>query len=143
MHDGRWLLCYEDDASGFMTGYGVFDSAAAAATKNALKVLDEAIKNHGRPASIITDHGVRFYANKKEAGGRGESGFEKRLVELGIRQVLAGVGHPQISGKIERLHGEIQRKLHEFEAIMMRESGPMAVCAVVQLPLDAHVAERR
>ena len=26
---------------------------------------------------------------------------------------------------IERLHGEIQRKLHEFESIMMRKSDPM------------------
>ncbi len=122
MHDGRWFLCYEDDASRFVTGYGIFDNAT---TENALRVLDEAIKNHGRPASIMTDHGVQFYANEKEAKARGESGFEKRLVELGIRQILAGVGHPQTNGKIERLHGEIQRKLHEFEAIMMRKSDPM------------------
>ncbi len=28
--------------------------------------------------------------------------------------------HPQTSGKLERLRGEIQRKLPEFEAIMQR-----------------------
>ena len=122
MHDGRWFLCYEDDASRFVTGYGIFDNAT---TENALRVLDGAIKNHGKPASIMTDHGAQFYASKRGSGGNGGSVFERRLVELGIRQILAGVRHPQTNGKIERLHGEIQRKLHEFEAIMMRKSDPM------------------
>ena len=80
MHDGRWFLCYEDDASRFVTGYGVFGSAT---TENALRVLDGAIKNHGRPASIMTDHGAQLYASEKEAKEFGESGFEKRRVELG------------------------------------------------------------
>ena len=51
--------------------------------------------------------------------------FEKRLAELGIKQILAGLRHPQTNGKLERLHGEIQRKLPEFEAIMMRKSDPV------------------
>ncbi len=37
---------------------------------NALKVLDEAMQNHGRPASIMTDHGSQFYANEKQ-GAKG------------------------------------------------------------------------
>ena len=32
--------------------------------------------------------------------------------------------HPQTNGKLERLHGELQRKLPEFEEIMMRKSDP-------------------
>ena len=35
------------------------------------------------------------------------------------------IHHPQTNGKLERFHGEIQRKLHEFEDIMMRKSDPM------------------
>ena len=54
-----------------------------------------------------------------------ESVFEKRLVELGIKQILAGVRHPQINGKLARPHGEIQHKMSEFEAIMMRKSDPV------------------
>ena len=53
LDDGRWFLCYEDDASRFVTGYGVFEHATA---ENALAVLDRAIKDRGRPASIMTDH---------------------------------------------------------------------------------------
>ena len=122
MHDGRWFLCCEDDASGLVTGYGIFDNAT---TENALGVLDRAIKYHGKPASVMTDHGAQFYASKRGSGGSDGSGFEKRLAELDIRQILVGVRHPQTNGKVERLHGEIQRKLHEFEAIMMRKSDLM------------------
>ena len=56
---------------------------------------------------------------------KGASDFEKRLVGLEIHQILARVKHPQTNGKLERLHGEIQRKLPEFEAIMMRKSDPV------------------
>ena len=122
MHKDRWFLCYEDDASRFVTGYGIFDNAT---TENALHVLEQAIKDHGKPASIMTDHGSQFYANEKESAKRGKGEFEKKLVELEIRQILAGVNHPQTNGKLERLHGEIQRKLPNFEGIMMRTSDPM------------------
>ena len=113
LDDGRWFLCYEDDASRFVTGFGVFREAT---TENALKVLDEAIKNHGRLASILTDRGTQFYATESEAKKKGASKFEQRLVELDIKHILARVRHPQTNGKLERLHGEMQRKLRRFEA---------------------------
>ena len=37
-----------------LPGNCVFEHAT---TRNALIVLDEAIKNHGKPAAIMTDHG--------------------------------------------------------------------------------------
>ncbi|MCE2508452.1 MAG: integrase core domain-containing protein [Nitrosopumilaceae archaeon] len=73
----------------------------------------------------MTDHGSQFYANEAETRRRGASEFEKRLVDLGIRQILARVKHPQTNSKLERIHGEIQRKLPEFEAILMRTSEPI------------------
>ena len=112
LDDGRWFICYLDDASRFVTGWDVFKQAT---TGNALKVLGQAIADHGKPASILTDHGSQFYANGSEQKKKGTSLFEERLVELGIRHILARVGHPQTNGKLERLHGEIQRKLHFFK----------------------------
>ena len=44
---------------------------------------------------------------------------------MGIHQILARVKHPQTNGKLERLHGEIQPKLPEFEAILMRKRDPI------------------
>ncbi len=110
LDDGRWFLCYEDDASRFVTGYGMFDNAT---TENALRVLDQAIRNHGKPAAVMMDHGSQFYADEKESQKKDASKFEKRLVELGIKQILA-VGRQQTNGKLKRLHGEIQRKLPEL-----------------------------
>ena len=57
--DGRWLIAYEDDASRFITGYGMFSSATSA---NALRVLRKATKGHGKPASVMADHGARSCA---------------------------------------------------------------------------------
>ena len=112
LDDGRWFLCYQDDASRFVTAFGVFEEATS---KNALAVLERAIRNHGKPASILTDRDSQFYATESEAKRKGVSMFEQRLVELGIRHILARVNHPQTNGKLERLHGELQRNLRHFD----------------------------
>ena len=80
-----------------------------------MAVLEEAVKRHGKPASILTDHGSQFYANESKARKRGE--YKKKLVEMGIRQILARINHPQTNGKLERFHGELQRKLHRFKDV--------------------------
>ena len=112
LYDRRWFIAYMDDASRFIVGFGIFDEAT---TENALKVLESAIKMHGKPAQILTDHGSQFYANEKEATKRGESDFEKKLVEFDIKQVLARIRHPQTNGKLERFHSEIEQHLDSFE----------------------------
>ena len=111
LDDGRWFIAYQDDASRFIVGYGVFEEATG---KHAIKVLKEAISRHGKPASVLTDHGSQFYANEKESAARGEAMFEKELVALGVRHILARVNHPQTNGKLERFHGELQRRLPNF-----------------------------
>ncbi len=113
--DGRWFLCYQDDASGFIVSHGVF--AEATTTDNALAVLQEAIARHGRPASILTDHGSQFYANQSEYKRKGASQFEQELVKLEIKHIMARVNRPQTNGKLERFHGEIQRKQKWFGTI--------------------------
>ena len=65
--DGRWFLRHGDDASRFVTGYGAFEHAAA---ENALPVLEQAIKNRGKPASIMTDHGSQFCAKLQKQRGK-------------------------------------------------------------------------
>ncbi len=113
LDDCRLFLCCEDDASRFVTGYGMFEHTT---TENALTVLEEAIKNHGKPVSLMTYCGSQFYVNASEAKRetcpvwvgcpvwassstpmpqrqREEASvFEKRRANLGIKQILAGVG---------------------------------------------------
>ena len=52
--------------------------------------------------------------------------FEKRLNALGIRYILARVAHPQTNGKLERVQGELQRKLCLFHEV----AGRPGVCLV-------------
>ena len=91
-----------------MTGHGVFEHAT---TENALLVLEEAIEKHGKPAAILSDRGAQFYANASEKKKKGISKFEKKLAELEIKHIVARPRHPQTNGKIERLFGELERKL--------------------------------
>ncbi len=57
----------------------------------------------------------QFYANDAETRKRDESTY-KNPVDLDIRHILARLKHPQINGKMEWLHGEIECNLHRFEA---------------------------
>ena len=136
LDDGRWFIAYQDDASRFITGYGVFGHAT---TENAIAVLKEAVRNHGKPASVLTDHGSQFYANASEVKRKGDSEYEKKLVELEINQILARVNHPQTNGKLERLHGELQRKLHEFEDVA---GPPGTACPVGGQKIEADPVAR-
>ena len=72
LYDGRWFLCHEDDASR-CDRMGAFKEVT---TENAIIVLEGAIKRHGKPAYIMTDHGSQFYANEAEARKKGESAYE-------------------------------------------------------------------
>ena len=94
-----------------MTGFGVFDEAA---TEHAVRVPHKAIAGYGKPAPILSDHGSQFYANASECMGMGESEFEKDLVRLDIKHILARVRHQQTNGRLGRFHGEWQRKLPPF-----------------------------
>jgi putative transposase len=109
-----WLIAYLDDASRFIVGYGVFPEATS---EHAVEVLKEAVRKHGKPASILTDRGVQFYA--VEAGDRlkGLTVFERYLIENGIRQVLGRVSHPQTNGKVERFFKTVKDKLPRFGSV--------------------------
>ena len=63
LDDGCWFISYEDDASRFVTGWGVFDEATA---EHAMEVLDQAITKHGKPKSILSDRGSQFYTTGSE-----------------------------------------------------------------------------
>ena len=104
----RWFIVYENYAARHLPAYGVFKEAA---TANALAVLHVGIARHGRPASIMTDHGSQFFANEAEGRRHGQAAFEADLERPGIRHVAARVRHPQTNGKIERVRKEIERHL--------------------------------
>lgn len=55
---------YMDDTTGVITGYGVFDRTSSVA------IIHGIIKNSGRLASILSDHGPNFHSNWMGSGQR-------------------------------------------------------------------------
>ena len=51
------VILFEDDASRFITGYGVFGNAT---TENTISVLEKALQGYGIPKQLMTDHGTQF-----------------------------------------------------------------------------------
>jgi len=57
-----------------VVGYGTF---AEATSEHSVEVLREAIGKYGRPASILTDRGIQFYAVEARDRLKGLTAFEK------------------------------------------------------------------
>lgn len=72
-------------------------------------VLWRAFGEFGLPESILCD-------NAFGPRGLGMSELEMRLIRLGIRPIHGRPYHPQTQGKVERLHGTIERELFRFKA---------------------------
>ena len=108
------LTVYEDDASRYIVGHGLFKDATS---KNSVEVLKEAIVRYGKPKSILSDRGVQFYAVEADAREKGLTEFEVFLTRNQIRYILGRVSHPQTNGKVEKLFDEIGRKIKFFNSI--------------------------
>lgn len=115
--DSRWkgkqLIAYEDDASRFIVGYGVFDSASS---ENSTSVLDECISKYGKPASILTDNGSPFTTNP-DTIQNAPTIFEHYPMKHKIKHVLSRVHHPQTNGKVEKFFDIFERKVKFFSSI--------------------------
>ena len=117
--DSRWrnlyLICYLDDASRCITGFGVYQNATA---DNTVRVLNKAIKMFGAPKQILSDHGTQFTSTRKsEKGDTKLTLFEEELDKRGITHLLARVNHPQINGKLERFFGTFESEIDHFDDI--------------------------
>ena len=109
---GRWPVAYWGDDSRRIAAFRVVMGAAAA---NATAALHEGMARHGRPASIMTDHGSRFLANEAEGPGAG-----RRPSRPGPGARARGTSWPgsPIPGRTagSRFHRTVRRRPGEFEA---------------------------
>lgn len=72
-------------------------------------VLWDIFGEFGLPEAILCD-------NAFGAKGLGMSHMEMWLIQLGIHSIHGRPRHPQTQGKVERLHGTIDRELFRFKA---------------------------
>jgi len=115
--ENKHFIPYEDDASRFIVGYGLFQNATA---ENSSKTLSEAVNRYIKPKQVMSDHGVQFTTNERNGCPNPKPNeFEKKLIELGIQQVLARVNHPQSNGKVERFIQTIRKLKNHFGSYEM------------------------
>jgi putative transposase len=103
---GKQIMAYIDDASRKVVGKGKFDNAT---TENALSTLDNAIKKHGKPVEVMTDHGSQFCTDEEKVFK-----FREELTKRGIKHIMAAVKRPQSNGKIERWFGSTEKLYYHF-----------------------------
>lgn len=80
--------------------HGMFEHATSPLS---VEVLDRAIREHGKPKSMLDDRGSTFYAVESEARKKGLTEFELYLMSNHIEQILSGRRHPETNGKLEKL----------------------------------------
>ena len=114
LKDRRKLIIYEDDASRFITGYGIYNEATL---ENALEVFLKALR-HGKPKQLLSDNGSQFRFNERfDAPLDIENRFQKKLKLFGVKQVFTRPNHPQCNGKLEKLNHTIEKLTRHFGSI--------------------------
>ncbi len=71
----------------------------ALTSQYSVDILARAIREHGRPKSILSDHGSTFYAVEAREREKDLTEFERYLLRNHIRQILGRVNHPQTNGR--------------------------------------------
>jgi putative transposase len=106
------IILFEDDASRFITGFGVFKNANM---ENSNQILHQAILTYGRPKQMMTDHGPQFTSiPRKSCPDPKENMFQQLLKQHGILHIKARVKHPQSNGKVERVGQTIEQLRKHF-----------------------------
>jgi putative transposase len=108
------IILFEDDASRFITGYGVFTNANI---ENSNQVLNKAISNYGIPKQMMTDHGTQFTSLPRETClDPQQNKFQQLLKQYQIIHIKARVKHPQSNGKVERAGQTIEQLRKHFSS---------------------------
>lgn len=102
--NGKQLILFEDDATRFIVGYGLFDSATA---ENALQVYAVAVQKYGVPRQLLSDNGSHFCNTHDNRDARHV--FHRGVVSSGCEHIFTRPAHPQCNGKLERLNHTIKQ----------------------------------
>lgn len=106
LEEKEQLLSYIDDASRFIVGYGIFESAT---TENALEVFKTSVESHGIPKQVMTDHGSQFCSDEEKVFK-----FSETLESMGVEHIMAKIKRPQSNGKEERWFSTIKKLYYHF-----------------------------
>jgi transposase InsO family protein len=107
---GTGPLSVQDDFSRFLL---VLKHLGSTQLKGVQLTLQATFESCGLPEFLLIDHGTPWY-NSWNPWGWTE--LTVSILRQGIRIVLSGVRHPQTQGKVERMHGALQRAISKRKA---------------------------
>lgn len=77
------------------------------------QLLEGAFTDYGLPDMLLIDHGTPWW-NAQSPWGMTE--LTVWIMRLGVRLTYSGICHPQTQGKVERMHGALQRAIRKRKA---------------------------
>jgi transposase InsO family protein len=92
-HERLYLTAFMDDHSRFLVSFVLAHHQKGSLV---LEALERGVASFGVPQEVLTDQGRQYTA------WRGETLFEERLRQHGIRHIKSRPQHPETLGKIER-----------------------------------------
>jgi transposase InsO family protein len=92
-HERLYLTAFMDDHSRFLVSFVLAHHQKGSLV---LEALERGVASFGVPQEVLTDQGRQYTA------WRGETLFEERLRQYGIRHIKSRPQHPETLGKIER-----------------------------------------
>lgn len=75
--------------------------------------LQATFEQAGLPEAILVDHGVPWFSPSSPWG---LTELRVWIMRQGIRVIFSGLRHPQTQGKVERMHGALQRAIRKRKA---------------------------
>jgi transposase InsO family protein len=75
--------------------------------------LEQTFAEVGLPESLLIDHGTPWWNG---ASPWGLTELTVWMMQQGVRLVFSGISHPQTQGKVERMHGALQRAVRQRKA---------------------------
>jgi len=114
---GIWTCAVLDDASRMILAMIETPHATAQASVALLDEARRAYEHIGPIQSVIVDHGVQFYANKRDKNGNANHMFEQYCESKNIKLILCKYHHPQSNGKIERFFQTYKKYRFDFASL--------------------------
>lgn len=103
-------LSIQDDHSRYLLALKHLGSTQASGVQ---RVLEEVFEQAGLPEAMLIDHGTPWW---NAASPWGVSELAVWIIKQGIGLVHSAIRHPQTQGKVERMHGALQRAVRKRKA---------------------------
>jgi transposase InsO family protein len=105
-----------DDHSRYLLALKHLGSTQASGVK---ETLEETFQAHGLPETMLVDHGTPWWNGASKWGW---TELTVWIMRQGIRLAFSGFRHPQTQGKVERMHGALQRAIRKRPAEPQQQS---------------------